>query len=174
MDVPIKPFKCVLCDRAYVIDASLAAHKMIEHKEDPPHKCPVCGLAFFNASTYSTHLIKHSLDKEKDFGYECCVCSVEFPSSQGLRVHMSHHSGATIISKGKPPQKNPKFYNCDLCPSMFRDPQRLEEHKKSHDGNRPYECQFCHITFRLGSRLNVHVRRHHVSEYLTWKHYKCN
>ncbi|KAK7480246.1 hypothetical protein BaRGS_00028522 [Batillaria attramentaria] len=142
MEPVSKPFRCSLCDLAFAFETSLSSHKVIEHHEEPPHVCSVCELAFFSAGIFASHLIKHSLERKKSTGFECCVCAVEFPSLQGIRVHMSHHTGATLASKGRPPQKSKKFFKCDQCTSMFWEEEKLKEHAKIHGsaGAKILEC----------------------------------
>ena len=160
-EVPAKPHKCGQCGLAFALDTTLSAHRTIEHQDDPPHNCSVCNIAFFDASAYGTHILKHSLEKVTSSEYfQCSECSLEYPTEHGLRVHISKHTGVTLQSRGKSVAKKKNLLVCHFCPAMMKGVDSLREHLKIHNTVRPYECEQCHASFRLGYQFEIHKRRH--------------
>lgn len=46
------------------------------------------------------------------------------------------------------------------CGKCYTRPIRLEEHQRSHTGERPYKCPDCDATFQRDSHLKAHARSH--------------
>ncbi|KAH9045919.1 hypothetical protein EDB83DRAFT_2638027 [Lactarius deliciosus] len=58
---------------------------------------------------------------------------------------------------------NPKrIYKCtfDGCDKSYAKPSRLEEHERSHNGNRPFVCTTCDKSYLRETHLQAHVRSH--------------
>ncbi|OCT99342.1 hypothetical protein XELAEV_18005119mg [Xenopus laevis] len=53
-----------------------------------------------------------------------------------------------------------KHYFCDICGKGFRHPSNLEQHKRSHTGEKPFECSICGKHFSQAGNLQTHLRRH--------------
>lgn len=89
--------------------------------------------------------------------YKCKLCDRDYSSSQQLRYHiMSKHSD---ISK----------FKCTMCKFKTNSSFAFKNHKKRHNGEKPYSCSNCDLTFILRSVLIKHFKRKHVIE----KPYKC-
>ncbi|KAF7298019.1 Glucoamylase [Mycena chlorophos] len=57
---------------------------------------------------------------------------------------------------------NKKRYQCTHpgCLKAYSKPSRLEEHERSHTGDRPFSCDTCSKTFLRESHLHAHSRSH--------------
>ncbi|WP_330927470.1 C2H2-type zinc finger protein, partial [Candidatus Sororendozoicomonas aggregata] len=51
-------------------------------------------------------------------------------------------------------------YPCDQCDKVFFAPIRLEEHKRTHTGVKPFKCDVCQQRFAQSSTLTKHMRTH--------------
>ncbi|KZT50644.1 hypothetical protein CALCODRAFT_461473 [Calocera cornea HHB12733] len=56
----------------------------------------------------------------------------------------------------------PKRYACTWpgCEKAYTKPVRLEEHERSHTGDRPYRCDECGQSYMRDTHLAAHVRTH--------------
>ncbi|KAK4097796.1 hypothetical protein N658DRAFT_433358 [Parathielavia hyrcaniae] len=63
-----------------------------------------------------------------------------------------------------------KPFSCGVsgCFKMFAWKSRLETHRRSHTGERPYACPHCERRFTQGINLKTHINRH-----LGERPYKC-
>ncbi|CAK1547899.1 unnamed protein product [Leptosia nina] len=93
---------------------------------------------------------------EKDLPYSCPYCGVEFQFSHALSEHTS-----TAHKKIKP-------YQCSKCSKRFTQQGGLQQHMRSHTGDRPFSCTYCPKAFTQKSGLDQHLRIHTKT-----KPYKC-
>ncbi|KAJ1963279.1 hypothetical protein GGI12_002151 [Dipsacomyces acuminosporus] len=91
------------------------------------------------------------VEGDNDGGYEGEKPS---PSSMELLV--------TPASTPRSPKPRAKNYICAVCSRAFTRPCRLEEHERSHTGERPFKCMFpgCDKSYMRDTHLAVHARSH--------------
>ncbi|EIM87837.1 uncharacterized protein STEHIDRAFT_120110 [Stereum hirsutum FP-91666 SS1] len=60
------------------------------------------------------------------------------------------------------PPGTERRYQCtfDGCGKAYSKPSRLEEHERSHTGQRPFVCSTCHKSYLRDSHLQAHARSH--------------
>ncbi|TVY73804.1 Asparagine-rich zinc finger protein AZF1 [Fusarium oxysporum f. sp. cubense] len=79
---------------------------------------------------------------------------------------MSPVSGTNLESQGPPgpmdDKTSRKKYHCDSCQMAFTRKTRLDIHRRTHTGVKPYNCAFpdCDLTFSQIGNLITHRRRH--------------
>ncbi|KAF9528533.1 hypothetical protein CPB83DRAFT_791577 [Crepidotus variabilis] len=58
--------------------------------------------------------------------------------------------------------KSRKPYSCSFngCTKAYAKPSRLEEHERSHTGQRPFKCKQCGKSYLRDTHLNAHARSH--------------
>ncbi len=62
-----------------------------------------------------------------------------------------------------------KPYSCELCNKCFAQKGSLKEHMRRHTGVKPYKCLICEADFAQSSHLKAHMRTHTEE-----KPYKCS
>lgn len=53
-----------------------------------------------------------------------------------------------------------KKYPCDLCDKSFDYKHVLQNHNRTHTGEKPYQCPQCHKRFTRDHHLKTHIRLH--------------
>ena len=51
-------------------------------------------------------------------------------------------------------------FNCNTCNRSFKKKQVLQNHERTHTGEKPFECKECHKRFSRQHHLNKHMRLH--------------
>ncbi|KAF8895708.1 hypothetical protein CPB84DRAFT_1782257 [Gymnopilus junonius] len=78
-----------------------------------------------------------------------------FPVASGSRP-------APILVNGSLVLKTKKCYRCTFegCEKAYTKPTRLEEHERSHTGQRPFVCNTCGKSYLRETHLHAHSRSH--------------
>jgi uncharacterized Zn-finger protein len=56
--------------------------------------------------------------------------------------------------------KTPKIFTCNVCDKKFGYKHVLQNHEKTHTGEKSYACSVCNKHFRRDHHLKVHMRLH--------------
>ncbi|TDL26695.1 hypothetical protein BD410DRAFT_531543 [Rickenella mellea] len=77
-------------------------------------------------------------------------------------IGSSSKSRGPIIVNGKLVCGDQKRYRCIFagCNKAYKKPSRLQEHERSHTGERPFVCSTCSKSYLRESHLQAHVRTH--------------
>ncbi|XP_072755359.1 uncharacterized protein [Anoplolepis gracilipes] len=79
--------------------------------------------------------------------YLCDICSKNFLSKTGLRLHLKSHYGI-------------KPHICQYCGKSFVIPSYKKRHEKIHAGDKHFICHICSIAFASPNGLKYHLRTH--------------
>ena len=62
----------------------------------------------------------------------------------------------------KPPVKYKRYnlFECEICTKKCSNKQVLEEHMRSHNGDKPFECDICQKRFSTKCNQKMHRRTH--------------
>ena len=103
--------------------------------------CDVCGLTFLNRSNFDNHVATHNPQRR------CDQCGKLLPGKRDLDIHLAReHSLAELA------------HACSVCGKGFAAQQKLDQHLRSHTGERPYPCTECDKKFARKDKLLEHFR----------------
>jgi len=146
----------IFLQQIFTSKADLQLHTQIHMREAKPYKCSQCTKAFANSSYLSQHTRIH-------------LGKFHLPNStltDYLRIFLERLDLIFIkFSLGIKP------YRCEICQRKFTQLSHLQQHIRTHTGDKPYKCRHpgCNKAFSQLSNLQSHSRCHQTD-----KPYKCN
>ncbi|XP_061727481.1 gastrula zinc finger protein XlCGF26.1-like isoform X2 [Cydia pomonella] len=157
-------FRCKPCDMGFSSFHALTVHNRRKHVVDTSERnyCVECDLQFTNRvpcpscdKTYSKrcYMMNHyNLEHLKESKFVCPVCDRRFLNGFRLRYHVKYfHEKAP----------KPKNHMCTYCGRGFNTRRILDNHIRTHTGERPFACARCPAAFAQATALNTHVRSAH-------------
>ncbi|KAL9708026.1 hypothetical protein quinque_011544 [Culex quinquefasciatus] len=179
-----RPFKCDLCDKAYLAKIHLEGHYSV-HPEYHNVKCDQCSKGFYNQRELNTH--KKSTHKAKEAYIECGTCKKSFKYRSNWLRHQEVHSDCEYCCEqcGKKYRTRnclkshirdvhlhptDEAFPCTICGKIMNGKRALKKHTERHGRERKFKCSFppCEKMFPNGTNLRHHEQTH-TKDYM----YKC-
>lgn len=146
----ILPYKCEVCERRFLLQATLTRH-LRRHTGEKPYKCSYCEKTFADSGDRKRHESRHPGVSER---HTCIypMCEKSFATTNDLKCHLRRHQGE-------------KLHSCDQCPERFTEVGNLTKHKTKHSTERRHKCHLCSKTYKRRHHLREHLRsRFHANE----------
>ncbi|XP_038220384.1 PR domain zinc finger protein 5-like isoform X2 [Zerene cesonia] len=138
--------RCKICDKLYTSLDTLKRHNLSAHVKSVSEEtyCVECNMHFNNEYLFKRHLLTSTKHRQKRF--PCPECDKVYHKRTTLNNHYNHvHLQKT------------KNY-CELCDRTNR---ILQNHMRTHTGERPFHCDFCTASFTQKNALVSHTRAIH-------------
>ncbi|XP_063630785.1 oocyte zinc finger protein XlCOF6-like [Cydia splendana] len=147
------PAYCVECDRSFINTAKYRRHLSQSQRHRPQKKisvpCPECGKVFSRKNYMNNHM---KLFHSNQSRHHCPLCDKYFVNGWGLRTHHKFvHEKIPL----------PKTKICSVCGRGFGTNRVLENHMRTHTGERPFSCAHCPAAFAQRVALKAHLAAIH-------------
>ena len=97
-----------------------------------------------NTLNYGKNLKKHAEEKLVNF----------------TESHSPFFNGREICGNFKPPSMKERRFVCRFCCKKFAHFSTLQNHVRTHTGDKPFQCKFCSRRFAQSGVLKAHLRTH--------------
>ncbi|CAG4969619.1 unnamed protein product [Colias eurytheme] len=141
---------CVECNLYFNNEFLLKNHLMTSTKHvQKRFPCTECGKVYHKKTTLNNHYNLVHLKKSKNY---CELCDKYFLTGNRLRGHKA------TTHDGLP---KPKTKMCSICGRAFHTNRILQNHMRTHTGERPFHCEFCTASFTQKYAMITHTRAIH-------------
>lgn len=120
------------------------ANPNLEVKSVVTYSCEVCSRIFKVKDSFERHKRIHTNERP----FKCGECDKQFRDSGGLLRHV------------KEVHEKVRNHLCNICHKWFVNRPTLEDHLRSHSGERPFVCHQCGLMFKSKSSLYQHSKTH--------------
>ncbi|XP_050360127.1 zinc finger protein 436-like [Nymphalis io] len=174
--------RCDICNRNYSSFDALAHHTRLNHVKSRMEECYCveCNIQFENISRYTVHL-KTSVKHKKFVGIPCPECNKVYHKKTSMNNHYKYvHLKKTanycekcsryFLTGYRLRQHQARTHDkiepikdkiCPHCGRAFSTNRILNNHIRTHTGERPFVCDICSSKFTQKTALVVHKRSIH-------------
>jgi Zinc finger, C2H2 type/Zinc-finger of C2H2 type len=156
-----RKFACDKCDKKFVNNYNLNAHKKMHTVQDlaPTIPCTLCDKKYKTEAQLKAHTdFCHNTSRQS---WICYICSKVLKTKSNLDFHIKAH-----VQPDDP-------IECDLCGHIIKNKRRFAIHMAKHRSaeNGPYECeQGCGKIFRHRSAMQAHILFVHTKNRFVCEH----
>ena len=86
-----RPFRCVLCSKAFRLRETLKKHARDAHAAVARYACAVCGARYRHPYDLRNHMEKHT--GRTRFAHRCAVCARKFVTRENMEAHVRQKHG---------------------------------------------------------------------------------
>lgn len=143
-------YKCDLCYKGFMTDATFKNHMVRHDPSSGPHVCEICNTRWRSRRTLKSHGTTAHERK-----YICKLCNHVSKSCHQAKEHIKWHQGHSYI--------------CKICGATFsKSTSHLTHVRLQHPSE--YCCEFCGDSFVSQNGLNIHKKKAHTRNevYVIW------
>ncbi|XP_037876911.1 zinc finger protein 235 isoform X1 [Bombyx mori] len=140
-------YKCETCGKGFQVLTMYKQHQNV-HEGLKPFVCSMCGVAFHMDRYLKAHLQNVHNKSTNGKCFICIHCCLPLDSLLELKMHKIEKHGLRTTCL------------CDVCGKVFKNTERLKNHKTTHSKLKPYTCGVCNKTFAKKFHLKVHENTH--------------
>jgi len=137
-------FKCNVCDRSYVDEATLERHIQNIHGEKL-FPCDRCEQSFVRNHKLKEHIVTKHI---RAINFICEICNKGFVVKGNLTVHMIN-----MHTEERP-------YKCSQCSFAFKRTGDYYRHQRTHDPTKHEQCPVCMKKFKTKKSVQVCLENH--------------
>lgn len=150
-----KRYSCTFCHKEFDTVFGRSVH-MRTHK-----RCQGCKQVLPFPSTLKSH--KPYCTKFQKVIRDAQSCDKEkltVPSRE-LVIVKKEHTSSSSLNKLSKKGRSTKKHSCSHCNKKFRSHVRMEEHMRTHTGQKQFPCSMCPRKFYMKQGLKLHMTRIH-------------
>ena len=166
---------CQTCSKSYKDRNSYKQHVRTKHNGIFRYTCKECGKGCNRLMDYKVHLSTHTGKKL----FKCDICSEEFLWKHYLTVHKRKHAGdfpfhcdkcsakfhdsSRLIHHKRTHEQCKELFKkhqCKFCKKKFEAKRDVDNHERTHTGDKPFSCTICDKAYTAKSSLKEHMKTH--------------
>ncbi|KAF6029323.1 hypothetical protein EB796_012391 [Bugula neritina] len=118
---------------------------------EPKFTCEKCGYQTKRKDHYKRHCLTHTGDRP----FKCHLCTF----SSVDKYHLVRHLKSSMHSNGGNRSRSSQL-ECESCDYKTHQLGRMERHKRTHSGEKPFACSYCAYKAAQRATLDRHLLTH--------------